>query len=199
MTFGELLTDYFDAGFQYENDGVGGTLRANRRINAAYQELCALENWPFLENVVTGPAPLLIPNLANALSVIDLTTNTTLEECDYDTLSKSNNPSTLGVPTHYWLSQGETIEVFPVAVHRISVHCIVLPIDMATTFAEPIVPTAYQEIILLGAIRRGHLDNGDAANYQLVNLEWQARVEAMRQAVLNPIRYQTLVAGSQDD
>ena len=88
MTFQQLLTEFFARGFDYLNDSGAGETRAKQWINQSYQEICGLDDWPFLEATASGGSPLTIADLRTILSLTDTTTNTNLGFIDRRTLNE---------------------------------------------------------------------------------------------------------------
>lgn len=199
MNLGQLLTEFYANGFDYLNDGASGATRATRWINQSYQELCALERWPFLEATATGPAPLSVPTLLEVLTVVDTTnTNTTLIEADQVELANTGDLTSTGTPIFYYITGGTTVSVWPVATNSLSVRYTAQPSDLAAAGDTPIVPAPYHDIIVLGAVRRALLDDTDSGSYQLIKAEWNDRVQQMVASQLNPITRQ-YVTGASDD
>ena len=199
MDFAALQTEFYANGFDYLNDGGAGETRAKRWINQSYQELCALEDWPFLETTTTGTAPLTISDLGKVLYVVNTDNYQTLWEADQKSISTTSYPGGSGAWAHYYyVTGGDTIATAPAAANGLSVRYIKVPTDLSGTSDEPEVPAAYHDIIVLGAVRRALLDDTDAGSLAVVKQEWNERVQMMQSALLNPITSQYITGQSED-
>lgn len=200
MNFGDLVTEFYSSGFAYFQQETNGPVRVQRWINQSYQELCDLEDWPFLEATATGTAPLTISDLEDVIDVQDTTTRNTLVQSDHAAMSEVTGDLTItGTPTYYYITGGAVINVFPVSTTvQLSVRYIKNPTDLANNADTPIVPTPFHDLIVLGAWRRGLLDDSAAGDYSLIAAEYDRRLSTMRQSQLVPPRYQTVTGASGD-
>ena len=200
MNFGELLTEFYANGFDYLSDGGAGETRAKRFINQSYQELCAYDDWPFLEATATGTAPLTVSDMRKPLYVVDTANfNRTLWEVDQATLTDGADlTATGGWPHYYYLTGGTTVNIYPTATDSLTVRYIKTPTDLSADTDTPVVPAPYHDIIVLGAVRRALLDDTDGASIALIKQEWQDRLATMLPAVMNPISNQ-FVGGHSGD
>ena len=195
----EFLAEFYAMGFSYLSDTPAGVARATRWINQAYRELCGLERWPFLEATVVAAAPATVADLAEVLSVVDTTNaNQTLAQADQVTLSATVDLTSLGVPQCYYITNGTTVNVWPVATNQLSIRYVVKPSNLTAGTDTVIVPSEYSDVIVLGAVRRGLLDDTDAGSYPLIKQEWTDRVGMMVGDLLDPIDSQA-VGGHSDD
>jgi hypothetical protein len=199
VNLNDLQTELYASGFQYLQVETGGTARATRWINQSYQELCDLENWPFLETTATGTSPLAITDLSMIESVLDATNKTKLEAVRWQDLTDSYpDLTTVGAPIFYYLTAGTTVNTYPAASVSLSVRYYKNPTDLANAGDTPIIPTAFHDLIVLGAWRRALLDDSGAGDYQFIQQEWTSRVNVMRASLLPDPERQVLTAGSQD-
>lgn len=200
MTFAELQTDFFASGFSYLDDNGVGVVRAKRWLNQSYLEVCALEAWPFLETSTTGVSPLAISNLRHVVAVLDTTNDVRLDYADYDSIvDLYPDPTVTGVPVFWYVAGGTTVTVIPVnSTVSLAVNYLKVPTELSNASDTPLLPAAYHDIIVLGAWRRGLLDDSSAGDYTLIRSEWNGRIDAMRQALLNVPRSQHLTFAGED-
>lgn len=199
MTFAELQAEFFASGFDYLNDNSTGTIRAKRWLNQAYLETCRMEQWPFLEATVSGVPPLAISDLDKVITVLDTTNDGPLSHSDYDsTVQDFPDPTQAPGPPMFWyLTAGTTISVAPPdATISLSVRYTRVPTELSAAGDTPLLPAAFHDVIVLGAWRRGLLDDSNTGDYRNVKQEWADRIGAMRYALLdNPdSQYLTFVA-----
>lgn len=200
MTFAELQTDFFESGFAYLNDNGVGVIRAKRWLNQAYLEICALEPWPFLEASTTGVSPLTIADLRQVISVLDTTNKVALVHSDLKAITDLYPDQTVNGTTLYWyLAAGARITLIPAnATISLAVNYLKVPTELSNAADTPLLPQAYHDIIVLGAWRRGLLDDSNAGDYGLVKTEWSERLGAMRQALLDVPSTQFLTFAGED-
>lgn len=200
MTFAELQTDFFESGFSYLNDNGVGVVRAKRWLNQSYLEACALEPWPFLEVSTTGPSPLVISDLRQVIAVLDSTNDVKLEHSDYNSITDLYpDLSVNGVTIYWYLANGTTVTAVPTdSTVSLAVTYIKVPTEMSNAADTPLLPAAFHDVIVLGAWRRGLLDDSNAGDYALVKAEWGERLGAMRQALLDTPTTQFLTFAGED-
>lgn len=200
MTFAELQTDFYESGFAYLNDNGTGAIRAKRWLNQSYLEICALEPWPFLETTTTGSAPLTPTSLRQVITVLDTTNDVKLEHSDYDSLTDLYpDPTVTGTTLYWYLAGGTTVTIVPPSTTIVlSVTYIKVPTELANASDTPLLPAAYHDIIVLGAWRRGLLDDSNAGDYGLIKSEWGDRLGVMRQSLLDTPTSQLLTMSGED-
>jgi hypothetical protein len=93
------------------------------------------------------------------------------------------DPTTTGVAS-YWYLSNMTISLYPVSTANLSIRYIKTPAELASPGDTPIIPTEFHDLIVLGAWRRGLLDDQDAGDMALVKGEWNERVQMMREKYL---------------
>lgn len=180
MDFQALQTEFFAHGFDRFNDAGVGLTRAKRFINSAYQEICDLHDWPFLEASTTNTPPLNIADMRTVESVIDTTSKRKLVPIDRRDLTDYCPDLTVtGDPGYYYLTLGTTINVFPVAAHNLLVRYWRVAPDLVNNADLPAFPARYHELIVLGACRRALVDDTDSPDYQLIDTEYQRGISIM--------------------
>jgi hypothetical protein len=200
VTFAELQTDFYASGFAYLDDNGTGAVRAKRWLNQSYLEICALEPWPFLETTTTGVAPLVISNLRQVVTVLDTTNKVNLEHSDFASLAQLYpNQAVTGTTLYWYVASGTTVTLLPAnASLALSVRYLKVPTELSNAADSPLLPAAYHDIIVLGAWRRGLLDDSNAGDYALIKTEWAERLGAMRQALLDNPTSQYLTFAGED-
>lgn len=194
-SFSTVLTELYNSGFDYLLANAQ-TDRAKRWVNQSYQELCAIEQWPFLKTSTTGTSPVSIPTLNRVLSVRDTNLNNRLVESDIDTLQDINpNLTTTGTAAWYYLdySSGPVVSTFPVTTNTIEVVFYQNPTPLAADGDILVIPDQFIDIVVLGAMRRAYIDGTDTANqYQLAKQEWSDRIQFMRSQLMPRFSYQAI-------
>lgn len=165
-------------GFTDYDDG-----ECDRLLNTAYMEICDMEDWPFLEQGTSGPAPLSIPSLRKVVSVQNATSKKHIERMDRSYVIASNlDPQQPGDPLFYWIYDGE-IHTWPVG-GTLSVRFFRVPPKLTSGADEPMIPDRFRDIIVLGAARVGMLDDSAPEDLADYSREYERRLEVMRQALL---------------
>jgi hypothetical protein len=197
-TYSTVEAEFYQSGFNYISD-TGQSARALRWINQSYQEVCSMENWPFLRTVVTQAAPVSLPLLSRIVRVTDTSTSggNRLYEGDEDMLADLNPDLSLaGTPAYYYLTYAAgapSLNVYPVSTHTIEVVYFQNPTPLASPGDVLIIPDQFIDVVVLGAMRRGYLDGTDTAQqYQMVKQEYADRLEFMRTQLLPRPSYQAL-------
>jgi hypothetical protein len=187
MTFQQIRAEVEARGYQYiPQERLDGWIRQ------AYEWVCAQEPWPFLETETTGAAPLTISNLSQVLWIgYD---DVVLRGTDLrDIRDRDPDLDDTGDPTHWYLD-GNTIKTWPTSDKTLYVRFIQKP-PTFTDVDEPLIPSAYQEVIIDGAVMRGLKDNDEYDTAQALQAGIDRDVQAMRDALMvrNYQNPQTLV------
>lgn len=184
MSLTTLLTEFYSYGFNYLDDSGAGATRATAFINSAYQELCNDSDWPFLEANATGTSTVTLTDLRKVESVVNTTTSDTLQQTDRRTLTNAYGVLTAtGTPTFWYLTTGSVVKSYPVG-GTLSVNYWKVPTDLSSGSDVPVVPSRYQDLIVLGAVRRALVDDQDGPDYQQVQAEYAQRLGSMRADLL---------------
>jgi hypothetical protein len=162
--------------------------RLKRWVNQAYREITDTAHWPFLEATKEGVAPLTISDLGHVLSVTNKTSDTTLAFLDRRT-AVGFDPALNDTGTaEYWFREGETsLRVYPLdSSSTLVVRYVKVPPELSAEGDVPLIPAAYQDLIVDGATVRAlkNRDNYEAA--QFVRQEWKSGIALMKQALLKP-------------
>lgn len=200
--FSTVLDEFYDSGFDYIQD-EGKEARAKRWVNQSYQELCGLEDWPFLRATVSGSAPLALTSLGDISTVVDTVTNNPLVEADEKLLTQIDAELTEPADaTYYYLSfasEAPELHVWPVSTNSLTVVYYKTPTELSADADELIVPNAFIDVVVLGAVARGLLDGTDtAAQYQFITQALSSRIDSMRKQLLPNKTYQDIQFYSED-
>ena len=174
----ELISEFQSRGFDYLS-----TSRASNYINAAYQlDICEEEDWPFLEASKEGKAPLEIADLRAVEFVVDTAQNIELLPLDRRHLVAEVNSDlgTVGTPSVYYLTGGNTINVFSVNTENTLLVRYWKAPEALTGSATPLVPSRFHSMIVDFAVARAYEDSDD---YELARAAYNtanARLERMR-------------------
>lgn len=181
MTFLELKTELLARGFDYLS-----TTRSGYFVNRAYQEMCAEEDWPFLESSSSGTAPLTVSDLRTVEAVINTTQRYKLRPLDRRNITDFDTDlTTTGTPSWYYLTTSTTVAVYPAnTTDTIAVRYWKVPTALSADGDTPVVPTSYQQVIVDGACAYAYFDsdNFEAARSYLELFE--SGKSRMRDALL---------------
>jgi hypothetical protein len=194
-TFETVLDEFYQSGFNYIQD-TSQTDRASRWVNQSYQEVCAMEKWPFLRVAETHTPPFAVEQLGRIVRVTDTVLSCRLTEGDEDMLADWDSTLTqTGNAQFYYVTYGDDgpiVNVFPVSTNNIQVVYYQNPSPLSASSDVLVVPDQFIDVIVLGAMRRGYLDGTDTAQqYQMVKQEYADRLEFMRTQLLPRPTYQS--------
>lgn len=186
-TFTQLQAEVFARGMNYLNDGGAGATRVQNWINQAYREINDADDWSYLESSASGPAPLSISDLGKIESVRNVATLTKLSPADRrDVTDVFVDLTITGVGLWYYITLGSVVNVYPAdASSVLTVNYWKNAVDLSAGSDVPLIPSPYQELIVLGALRRGFLEDTDAGDYQAVVGEFQLGLAQMREALMH--------------
>lgn len=191
MDFSDLYGAVFARGFNYLNDGGSELARVKRWVNEAYHELCEEADWPFLETVVTGAAPLALTRARNVAVVYDDT-----DKCDLTpstqqaVISQYGDVPTDGIPL-YWYSVTSATDTITVKTapapsgKTLRVVFYQHPADLSGDTDEPIVPSRWHYLIEEGAVRRAYADADQDTEAARCEGTRQLGLVSMRKYLLN--------------
>lgn len=180
-TFSDLKTELTNQGFDYLSSTQQGDY-----INTAYQEVCGLLPWPFLETSTSVTSGSSISDLRQVLYVRDPTADVQL--CASDTRSLIDWYGSLtdtGDPSFWYLDGQTTLKTYPVNASRsVTVGYIKVPTALSGNSDQPLVPLSYRMVLVYGAKCIAHLENGDYEAEQAARGVWQQYVDRMASALL---------------
>jgi len=184
MNFGEIQTEVYARGFSHLSSTSANQTRVKAWINSAYQGICALERWPFLEATSTGAAPLTISDLGAIKSVLETGENKSLVGRNAAQLTKIYGDITLvGSPTFYYQDGATTIRTYPVG-GTLSVKYWKVPADLSGDSDSLLIPAKYHQTVVDWAVWRAYVDNDEFAVAKEMRDIVDRQVEAMRTDLL---------------
>lgn len=155
----------------------------NDTLNSAYQEVCDLEDWPFLEADASGVAPLTVADLRKVYTVRDSVQKAWLPRVERDSIiDRGLDVATTGTPAYYYVDAGNIVRTYPVG-GTLAVRYWKTPTDLTTDSDVPVIPTRYLDVVVLCACIAAHM-NESSPDYQSFTNEYQRRLDVMRQALL---------------
>lgn len=182
MTFTELLTEFYARGFDYLDDSGPGAVRAKRWINQSYQEICGMEDWPFLSTTTTGVAPLTVSDLGYIESLTDSTDERSLSFMDRRTLvERYPNMDLAGPPNYAYVTGGDTIRTYPTNGNTLRLRYFRVVNDLDQGTDQPVIPARYQYAIIDSACARAYMDSDNPEMAQIARRDADALVQMMRE------------------
>lgn len=177
MNLGEIRAEVQARGYDY----VSAT-RINDWIKQSYRLVCAMEPWSFLESEVTGAAPLTISDLSQVLYVVSGAQ--TLRGTDYrDIRDMDPGLDDTGEPVSWYLKNNE-INVWPTSNNEVWVRYLRTPPALSNDSATPLIPDAFQEILIDMAVVRGLKDNDEYEQASNLQVLVDNAVQAMKDALI---------------
>lgn len=166
LTLGELLTEFFDRGFSQFDDGAAGETRARRWLNQSYWDLCARQEWRWLETDFVGVPPLVIADLRTVVSVTNSTQRYPLRWRDRRDIVATGDWTTPGTPSVWYFSAAATVETYPpTSSDTITVHYVAKPAKLVAAGDRVVVPEEWCDLIVDGAVLRAKKGEDDYDQY----------------------------------
>lgn len=186
LTLEELMEEVFQSGFDDLKGKVAGERRVLRWINIAYREITGFKPWPFLEAEYEGALPATIANLAHVLDVYETHNKRPLRVADRrELIREETNLALTGPSTRWYMERGEDIAAYPVSVGATyNVRFIVVPGDLTEPEDKPLIPAAFQYLIVDGAIMRAYRNRDNYEAAKLVKENWEFGIEQMVKALM---------------
>jgi len=153
MDLAALRAEVQARGFEYAT-----TTRVDNWINAEYRELCSRQSWPFLETSTTVAGAGAISDVRFVQTVVHTTEARLLTFMDRRVLAETFADLTAAGDPSYWFLENDILKTYPVTTDDLAVRYVKIPAKLAAGTDEPIVPDAYHEIIVDGAVARGYKD-----------------------------------------
>lgn len=185
MNFEDLTSLFIAQGFDYLE-----TSQAASYLNDAYLvDICGDQDWPFLQETISSTAPLAIADLGSIEYVVNSTEGTKLTPLDPRNASDLEpNLSYPGVPAHYYITGGTTLNLFPTnTTDTIAVRYYRVPVALSGT-ATPVIPERFHSLIVDGAVARAYENSDDYELAQAAEQKFQTRLQRMREQLLNVYR-----------
>lgn len=185
LTFAQLLTEFYARGFDYLEDGGAGEVRAKRWINQSYMEILEMDDWPFLQTSVQSQTPLIISDLGTIESVTNVTASRNIGFVDRRTLVEQYpDLSATGSPDYAYITQGTTLNTYPVGSDTILVRYLRLAGELADTDDQPEIPSRYQYAIIDYACARAYMDSDNPEMAAIVRRDGDSLVQMMRERLM---------------
>jgi len=183
MTGEELIASLKAQGFHYLTEP-----ECLAYLQDAYLlDICEGEDWPLLEASKEGTAPLEIKDLRTIEYVTNVTQNHKLEPLTPGRISDDFTPNltTAGSPEVYYLTEGNTVNVYPTSTtDKLAVRYWRVPEDL-TTSTEPLLPKRWHSLIVEGARARAYTNPDDWELSNAADAKFQANLQKMRESLLS--------------
>lgn len=156
-----------------------------RYLNDAYLlDVCEEEDWPFLEATSEGEAPLEIADLRTVEYVIDKTLDERLDPLKRARITDELNAdiTETGTPGYYYLTGGNTVNVYPVAADTLLVRYWKAPEALSGT-DEPLLPSRFHTLPIDGAVARAYEDSDDYELAEAAKARFDKRLDAMAESL----------------
>lgn len=177
MNLGQIRAEVQARGYDYV-----AAARINDWIKQSYRLVCAMEPWSFLESEVTGAAPLTITDLSQVLYVVSGAQ--TLRAMDYrDIRDQDPGLDDVGDPVSWYLKNNE-INVWPTSNNEVWVRYLRTPPALSNDSATPLIPDAFQEILIDMAVVRGLKDNDEYEQASNLQVLVDGSIQAMKDALI---------------
>ena len=177
MNRGEIRAEVQARGYDYVGDS-----RLNLWIDQAYQYVCALEPWWFLEASVSGAAPLTIADLSQVLHVSY--EDEVLRGTDYrDVRDMDPALDDTGKP-EMWYLEDNTIHTWPTSSETIAVRYIQKPTSLSSDSSVPLIPLAHHPVLVDLAVISGLKDNDEYDQAQGLRAVVEAQIQDLRDQVM---------------
>lgn len=161
LDFVAIRTEVLARGFA--NMAAGADLtRVKRWVNSAMHDIDNTDAWDYLAATATGAAPLVVADMHRPEAV-----TTTLHPEGLIPIARREaralfgDLTLTGTPSHYYLTLGTTVNVYPVSTGTITVAYQKFRADLAADADEPLMPDRFREAIVELAAAKGwrNLDN----------------------------------------
>jgi hypothetical protein len=188
MTFKELVEEAAARGFADMLDGGSEQVRLKRYVNQAAREIYDLADWPFLNALKEGTAPLTIADLAHVLSVSNLVSGGTLDPADERQVTEGDpDRNEVGTAEQWYRASLTQIGVWPAdTASKLVVRYVKQPVDMVADSDEPLSPATYHDLIVDGTEVRCQKKRKNYEAAQFIRQEWERGIRGMRHALLKP-------------
>ena len=179
--------------------GTDTTDQQTRFINEAYREIHRARRWPFLEaidtssNTAAGTPSYAIPmsNWRNLDAVrlswpADLTQNLMIDYMEpQDLFDRQQNDPTVATP-QYWTMYAQQLWFYPIPdqAYQIKIFYIIEPPDLADDADVPLVPVAYHDLLVTGALFRSAARQRDFINMELWQAKWGSDLRDLEEEYL---------------
>lgn len=182
MDFDSLVNEVYARGFDFLNDGADNSDRVKRWVNDSYQEICDLDNWPFLRATAIGTSPLTINDLRSVDSVgigdggaYQLTMVAHSEARASGALSSSST----GSPWGWMLDAQGRVQGVPLGTEQLTVDYYRVPPQLVAGSDTPLMPARFHYAIVDFAVARAMQDD-ESPEWQVARSAGEQLVSRMR-------------------
>lgn len=185
MTFKEVREEVVARGF---DDFEQSDARVKRWVNIAYREITDAYAWPFLATSKEATMPMTISDLGHVLSVTDKSHENILIFADERELNRLNPTLDETGTAERWYRASETqIKVWPAdTTSTFIVKYLKTPAELSADGDALVIPAAYQELVVDGAVLRAYKNRDNYEAAQAVRAEWREGLGRMVGQLLYP-------------
>ena len=192
MNLGQLRTELQTLGY-----GTDVATQQTAFINAAYREIHSSKRWPFLEatdttqSTVAGTASYT-PPMANwrNIDAVRIADSLGYDPCiEYmepqDLLERLHRDTDTNVPM-YWTMYAQKLFLYPTPdkVYTVTYYYINEPADLSSDSDIPVIPIAYHDALIAGAVCRMTHRERDWIGLELWTTKYQQLVQALNDEYL---------------
>lgn len=182
MNFNAMVIEFKARGFNNMGARTEDYLRDSYML-----DICEGEDWPFLEASKEGTAPLEIADLRTIEYVTNVTQEKKLQPLVKGRITDYFSPdlSTPGSPEVYYLTEGDTVNVYPVSTtDKIAVRYWKVPEELSGE-KEPLMPKRWHSLVIDGAVARALTSSDDYELSTAAKVQFDTRLEQMRESLMN--------------
>lgn len=180
MNLSEASQELANRGFDY----LEGS-RRNFMLNTARSAFEDFWHWPWLERVVTGPAPLAIDSLKYVVYVQNVDLNAELLYLDIRQVAQNGTPVDMpGIPAYWWLDGppgGEdstvNLNVWPVGPATLQARVVVETPELSDPDDTPLIPVRYHSLWIDYAVIEGYKDSDNFVAAQQLRADLTGRMQ----------------------
>jgi hypothetical protein len=163
VNLGQIRQEVSDSGLDHLSD-----TRLNRLVNLAYKKTYNRELWPWRSATTSGTTPLAV---TGTIKQVLTSEGAPLSPAEQETLENNSYILTeTGTPECWYLDADRSVDVFPATSAAVTVRYYAKAATLTSDSETPDIPEDYHYLIVLDAVRRGKLENGEveaAAAYKL--------------------------------
>lgn len=182
MNLGDLRTQLSARGFSHLPSPL-----MDAYLNYAYQvDICEDTDWPFLEEVATGPSPLTISDLGRVLKVVPSVSDSETDDLQATQAFAPMDRRQVGADPGmvYYFDGADTI-VAPSADTDLTVLYHKVPEAMSNPASdEPLLPERFHMLVVDGAVVRAYERASEFDNANNARTTFYNNLQRMREALI---------------
>lgn len=156
MTFAELRQEVADCGLDHLPAS-----RINRLVNLAHRRVQSRYDWPWRLTEQTGAVPLTVTQRGPIRQVLN-SAGGVVDEVSEEQLDRIGGLDSPGIAAYYYINPDGDVTTYPVD-SAITVRHYARATALVAEAESPTIPDEeYHYLIVLDAVRRGKLENGEA-------------------------------------